>query len=94
MIEILLSPFKIFTSFPVAALVPALVFFFLYRAKQSKRILITAILWAIYAVYESYMTYVWSRTVVAPIRVDILLIAPVLYAATIIALAKFFRKSF
>ena len=40
-----------------------------------------ALVWAGYAVYELAMSR-WERTVVAPIRVDLLLLAPVLYVVT------------
>ncbi len=39
-----------------------------------------AVVWAAYAVYEWTM-HLWERTVVAPIRVDLALLAPVLYLA-------------
>ena len=93
MIEFILSPFKIFTNFPLAALIPAILFFFLWRKRRSKLILSAVILWVVYTAYESYMTYIWSPTVSGPIRVDILLVAPVLYLMSIVAVIKFFRKT-
>jgi len=41
--------------------------------------------WAAYAVYEARMA-VWERTVAGPIRVDLLLIGPMLYAVSVAAL--------
>lgn len=37
-----------------------------------------AVFWVAYAVYETVM-YFWMQTVIAPIRVDLLLIVPLLY---------------
>jgi len=44
-------------------------------------VLLLAGVWGGYGVYERAM-FAWSKTVTAPIRVDLLLIAPVLYVAT------------
>jgi len=40
----------------------------------------------LYWLYESRM-YEWSKTVVAPIRVDLLLIGPFLYLVTLLGIA-------
>jgi len=47
--------------------------------------------WALFGVYEGYM-YFWSRTVIAPIRVDLLLLTPILYAVTILGLVQAFMR--
>ena len=47
--------------------------------------------WILFGVYESYM-YHWSRTVIAPIRVDLLLLTPILYAVTVIGLVQAFMR--
>jgi hypothetical protein len=47
-------------------------------------------LWGAYGVYELRMQ-AWERTVTAPIRVDLLLIGPILYAVTIVAAVAVLR---
>jgi len=43
--------------------------------------------WLAFGIYESYM-YFWSRSVIAPIRVDLLLLAPLLYILTFLGLIQ------
>ena len=50
-------------------------------------IALTVAAWGLFGIYESYMYY-WSRTVIAPIRVDLLLLTPILYAVTIFGLVQ------
>jgi len=79
------GPMMLFIGLPFLALVPALLFARAYRVSgrpRAKAALVAAILWALYGLYEGYMFF-WSRTVIAPIRVDLLLLAPVLYLATL-----------
>ena len=85
-------PISLFIERPYLAVLPALIFGFVYyrlyrsSAAGARRIVLTvAIIWLLYAIYEWKM-YLWSQTVTAPIRVDMLLIAPVLYLATIAGL--------
>ena len=40
-------------------------------------------IWVVCGIYETFMYY-WMQTVIAPIRVDLLLIVPLLYIVTII----------
>jgi hypothetical protein len=52
---------------------------------EKKFLLILTALGAWFFVYELYMTFVWSKKVVAPIRIDLLLIVPflcIIYAAS------------
>ena len=77
---------------PYLAILPGLIFGFCYlglrsgSAKIARRTALTAaILWLLYAIYEWRM-FLWSRTVSAPIRVDLLLIAPALYLTTVAGL--------
>lgn len=90
MLEILFLPIALMASLPGAALLPGALFLILYFRRRKvlsgirrATIILTAILWTVYGIYETYM-YFWMQTVIAPIRVDLLLIAPVLYLATII----------
>jgi hypothetical protein len=90
------APMRLFLARPYLALVPALAFAAGFRALRGRRgaglLLSAAILWALYAAYETYMRH-WSKTVVAPIRVDLLLLAPVLYAAVAAALMGWWRAA-
>jgi hypothetical protein len=96
-------PINWFIERPYLAILPVLIFGFCYlslrsgSAKVARRIALTAaILWLLYAIYEWRM-FLWSRTVSAPIRVDLLLIAPVLYLTTVAGLVASivgFRRTF
>ena len=90
--EILLYPMNLFIEHPYLALLPAFAFGAVYASLYRKRgagprrfVLLTAVVWVLYAIYEWRMS-IWARTVTAPIRVDLLLIAPVLYFVTLIGL--------
>jgi hypothetical protein len=84
------APMRLFLERPYLALVPALAFGAGFRALRGRRgsgwVLVAALLWGLYAAYETYMLH-WSKTVVAPIRVDLLLLAPILYAVTVAGVA-------
>jgi len=71
-------------------MIPAAIFVGLYFKKRNgiskvSRILTicVALVWTIYGLYETGM-YFWMKTVIAPIRVDLLLIVPILYLVTIV----------
>lgn len=94
--DVLLAPVKLFVERPALAFVPAALFGLLFlthlpRRRRGERkwagvlLLLSALFWLGYACWESYM-YRWSRTVVAPIRLDLLLFAPALYVATAVGL--------
>jgi hypothetical protein len=96
-------PINWFIERPYLAILPVLIFGFCYfglrsrSATVARRIALTAaILWLLYAIYEWRM-FLWSKTVSAPIRIDLLLIAPVLYLTTVAGLVAsivgFRRKS-
>jgi hypothetical protein len=91
MLEILFFPIVLMASLPGTALIPAAIFvgfYFKRRTRISKlgRILTICVtfVWTIYGLYETGM-YFWMKTVIAPIRVDLLLIAPILYLVTLVA---------
>jgi hypothetical protein len=88
--EILIIPFKLFVLFPPLAILPAVCFFFLYKKFDLKRHLGMSLLWLTYTLYESAMWY-WAKGVVAPIRVDLILIAPAMILSTAVVFYK--RKS-
>ena len=79
-------------ALPGTPLIPAAIFVGLYlkrrtRISKSSRVLaiIVTLVWTIYGIYETGM-YFWMKTVIAPIRVDLLLIVPVLYLVTLIGI--------
>jgi hypothetical protein len=85
MIELLFAPMLPVLVFPPLAFIPTIAFlFFFYRYRPRLNVptklalLVPAGLWLLYGVYEIRMFY-WSQTVSAPIRIDLLLIVPLLY---------------
>ncbi len=99
MLEILFFPVVLLAAFPGGALLPAVVFTLLYLkrrddlTKLSRAVTIFAVLtWIVYGIYETRM-YFWMKTVIAPIRVDLLLIVPIVYLITIIATIPLCRST-
>ena len=94
--ELIYLPFQVFLLFPPLAFVVAGVFLalFLNARKRLKSVnfllLITVIVWFLYGLWELYMHY-WSKTVVAPIRVDLLLIVPLLYLISVLSIISYFK---
>ena len=90
--NLLFLPFVGFIQWPLAALVPAALLGAAYFAHPKRFILATALLWLGYAVYESLMKARILCTGECNIRVDLLLISPLLWILTIVAVVKFFRR--
>lgn len=97
MLEILFLPFVLMMAVPGGAVVPGALFLLVTwkrwaRASRGVRFLLLAVVavWMVYGIYETIM-YFWMRTVIAPIRVDLLLIAPVLYLVTLVGLVSAWR---
>jgi hypothetical protein len=89
------APFAILVARPYLALAPALIFGLGYARMQPaapRSLLAATLVWALYAAYEIYMFF-WAKTVVAPIRVDLLLLAPVLYLVTVLAAVGWWREA-
>lgn len=93
MIELALYPLALLAAVPGLAFLPAALLALWVRRRWSgfgpgrKFLAVTGLAtWFLYAPYETYM-YFWMRTVIAPIRVDLLLAAPLLYAATLVLAA-------
>jgi hypothetical protein len=95
MIEILFTPILPFVFFPPLAFAVAGLFGWAYWRRRREPFLgrfgvaFAVAIWCLFGIYESYMYY-WSRTVIAPIRVDLLLVTPILYAVTIFGLIQVF----
>lgn len=96
-LSLVFAPFVLFIVLPPAALVPAVALMTCSRRlragiPRSGRLLVAAAIggWLAYAAWESAV-WVWSRDVIAPIRVDLLLIAPGLYGLTFVAVRTCWR---
>lgn len=99
--DILFLPFQVFQLIPALALLPALAMAALLlwghqdNPHRPTRLVVSCIiLWVAYAVWE-YRVQIWAETEVAPIRVDLLLIGPLLIIMTAwscIALARWRRR--
>ena len=77
-------------SLPGGALIPPAVMTVIYLSRKNsiygygrKISIFIIIFWSVYGIYETYMYY-WMKTVIAPIRVDLLLLTPVLYLLIIV----------
>lgn len=97
--ELFFYPVTLLVERPSLAFIPAAVFicgYVLYRCWAiatgspahwtGSVVLVAGLTWMLYWLYESRM-YEWSKTVVAPIRVDLLLIGPFLYLVTLLGIA-------
>ena len=83
--SIVYAPFSVFIAQPVLALVPAIVFATLYRASSRRVVGAAAALWILYAFYEYGMHRRWLCTGECNIRVDLLLLCPVLWIISLVA---------
>ncbi len=88
MLELVFLPFAILISVPGGAFLPtALLGTWVLRRwsglSTARRTVAGAAVavWVVYACYETWM-YFWMKSVVAPIRVDLLLVVPVLIVVT------------
>jgi len=94
--EILLLPLSImgtaFIVMPATALIPAGVFSWLYIKSRSWPCLVATLLWLVYTLYEfgMYLRILCSGE--CNIRVDLLLIYPLLLLMSLMALIVFFLK--
>lgn len=80
----------ILINYPWLALIAALLLAGLYLASRSRTVLVAALLWGAYAVWE----YAVSESAPdANIRIDLLAIYPVLLAVTVAALWSGVRSS-
>jgi len=76
---------------PVPALLPALAFALLALAMRGRArrpsilLALVSAAWIVFGIYEMGMRE-WEKTVTAPIRVDLLLLTPVLWMMTMIGI--------
>src|SRR3989304_8310599 len=101
LLTIFFFPIALMVGYPLLALVAAgsfLGFYFWLRKREESpnlkkaffRVLLGGLVWLVFAIYE-YRMYLWSKTVVAPIRVDLLLITPILYLFTLAGILSRWR---
>ena len=76
----------LFIEWPWLALAPALLFAALFLGTRSRVAGIAALVWAGYAVYEYAMQRRWLCTGECNIRVDLLLIYPLVFLLSVVAL--------
>ena len=91
--DLIFLPFVGFIKWPLGALVPAVLLGAAYFTNRKRFILVTALLWLGYAVYESLMKARILCSGECNIRVDLLLISPLLWILTIVAVVNFFRRN-
>ena len=84
-------PFVGFIQWPLAALVPAALLGAGFLARRKRLLAVTAALWLGYAIYESLMKARVLCSGECNIRVDLLLISPLLWILTIVAVVQFLR---
>lgn len=93
MSEILQFLGGIFIPYPYVALLPAAFFGFLYLTSKSKTVLVVSILWLLYSIYEGMQLLRIFCSGECNIRIDLLLIYPILLILSIIALIIGIRNS-
>jgi hypothetical protein len=95
-LSLLLAPIGLFVSYPFLGMLPAAIFLVYYLVRRpaaaALRVpglvrwsLVCGLCWLAYTIYEFRMQ-AWSRTVHGAIRVDLVLVAPVLMIVTVCAL--------
>jgi hypothetical protein len=82
---IIYGPLTVFVSQPLLALLPAAAFAVLYRASSRRLVGAAAVLWLLYAFYEYGMRRRWLCSGECNIRVDLLLLYPVLWIVSLVA---------
>lgn len=81
-----------FVWFPWLALLPGAFFGVRWwRARRNRWFFVASIAWIGFALYELRMQ-AWSKAVVAPIRVDLFLVAPILVGLNIPAIVGMLRN--
>ena len=75
----------VFIAWPWLALIPATFFLALYRLSRRRQTAFAAALWILYAVYEYGMRRRWLCSGECNIRVDLLLLYPILVVISLVA---------
>jgi len=77
---------KLFITNPYVALIPAIFFGLFYFKSKNKLIFITTVLWLLYMIYEELHLLRIICSGECNIRIDLLLIYPILIVLSIIAI--------
>jgi hypothetical protein len=88
-VSLLYESFGFFTQWPLAALLPAALFFAAYLWKRGALTGLAAGLWVLYTVYEHLMKWRVLCSGDCNIRADLLVLYPALAVVSIAALAEF-----
>jgi hypothetical protein len=86
-----LSIMAIFTQYPWMAAVIGVPLIGLGRARGRRTAIVVGVIWLLYAVYETAMRLRWLCSGECNIRVDLLLIYPLLLAATLVGIVSLLR---
>ena len=89
--NLLFLPFVGFIQWPLAGLVPAGLLGAAHAWRPGRLALLTAVLWLGYTIYESLMKARVLCSGECNIRVDLLLIIPLLWMVTIVAAVQLVR---
>jgi len=96
MLELFILPLTmmgaIFILAPLAGLVPTIIFSVFYFKNKRWPILLAAILWAAYTIFEYLMHARILCSGECNIRVDLLVIYPLIWAVSIMAIVSIFRS--
>ena len=79
----------VLVEFPILALAPAFLFFFIFSVSKNRLVLTTAILWLAYLLYEFGMHFRILCSGECNIRIDLLAIYPALVVTSFVALIAF-----
>ena len=90
--NLIFMPFVGFIQWPLAALVPAALFGIGFLVRRRILAGIVGGLWLAYAIYESLMKARVLCSGECNIRVDLLLITPVLWILSIVAVVQLLRR--
>ena len=88
-------PVVMWVEYPALTLVPVAVFgaaFWHVRQtdRRSRGLLVVMAIWLLYATYEGVM-FVWAQQVVAPIRIDLIVLGPAMYIVTAFGVLSWWR---
>ena len=75
---------NVFVQAPWLALIPGVVFLAFYRSFRQRQVAMAAVAWLGYAVYEFGMHRRWFCSGDCNIRVDLLIILPVLFLVSVL----------
>jgi hypothetical protein len=87
----ILSMMGIFVEYPWLAAVIGLLLVGLGRYRSRRTAIVVGVIWLLYAAYETAMRLRWLCSGECNIRVDLLLIYPLLLATTVVGIVSLLR---